>query len=58
MNKPFEIFPEYLENLKSFITSIGGLDEEEILELINLFEELSYKDIIDFKFGRKIFCQL
>lgn len=51
MDKPFELFPEYLEDLNAFI--IQNFWEKHIQDMIKgIFSKLSYNEIIDMKFNR------
>ena len=49
-DRPFEIFPDYLEEIKNFINEkISDIEHKIILNKI--FEKLSYNDIIYFKWN-------
>ena len=51
MDKPFEIFIEYLEDLKTYIDSVQlNPDEKRLLKKI--FNELSYNEIMKFKYNK------
>ena len=52
IRKPFEIFPEYLTNLFSYINKLTNLDENDKKTLKNIFLEISYNDIINMKFHK------
>ena len=52
MNSPFEIFGCYLINLNKFIDSLNNLDSDENMKLKNIFKNMSYKDIIKFKYNK------
>jgi len=47
--KPFKIFPEYLEHIEALINSLP-LSEEDKETLKDIFKNLSYNEIINFKY--------
>ena len=47
--KPFKIFPEYLEDIDALINSLD-LSKEDKEELKDIFKNLSYNEIINFKY--------
>jgi hypothetical protein len=51
MDKPFEIFPNYLNDINTFIDSLK-LDNPVKEKVKKLFSEISYENIIDFKYSR------
>lgn len=51
MNKPFEIFNDYLNDLIEFIDELD-LDQEIKIKLIEIFKNLSYNTIINFKYNK------
>lgn len=52
MNKPFEIFHNYLDELINFINDIDTLSKSEVSELHHIFRNLSYNQIINFKYNK------
>jgi len=52
IDKPFEIFPEYLDELISFINTLSNLEENDKNFLINIFNTISYSNIIEIKFHK------
>jgi hypothetical protein len=52
MNKPFEIFSDYLDNLNTFINGLDNFIENEKEKLKTIFSELSYNQIITFKYNK------
>tara|TARA_B110001450_G_scaffold152131_1_gene141948 strand:- start:2987 stop:4837 length:1851 start_codon:yes stop_codon:yes gene_type:complete len=58
MRKPFEVFPDHLKELDIFINDIQNqeekykLDKEEKSKLKDIFRELSYNEIISFKYHK------
>jgi len=50
IDKPFEIFNEYLDNLKSFIDTIDLTNDEKNL-LKNIFDNISYNDMVNFRYN-------
>ena len=51
IDRPFEIFNNYLDNLKDFINGIN-LEQEDKNILKKIFSELSYSQIINFKYNK------
>ena len=51
MDKPFEIFNDYLTELNNYINTICLSNDVKIL-LKNIFYQLSYNDIINFKYNK------
>jgi len=51
IDKPFQIFPNYLVHLNEFINKIS-LSEEDKEILKTIFKELSYSEIINFKYNK------
>jgi hypothetical protein len=52
IDKPFEIFKEYLDDLNGLIEGISSLKEEEKKLLTKIFNNLSYTEIIKFKYNK------
>ena len=58
MRAPFEVFPDHLKELDTFINNIQNqeekykLDKEEKEKLKAIFRELSYNEIISFKYHK------
>ena len=52
MDKPFEIFHNYLDKLFVYIDGIDFLDTENKQVVKNVFSELSYNKIINFKYNK------
>jgi hypothetical protein len=50
IDKPFEIFNDYLDNLINEIQKIN-LNQEDKETLINIFSNLSYEEIMNFKYN-------
>jgi hypothetical protein len=50
IEKPFDIFPEYLSNLFFFIDEILEIEDRDYLK--NIFKNISYNDIVDMKFNK------
>jgi hypothetical protein len=50
MDKPFEIFYDYLDNLINTFNNIG-LSQEDKKTLIDIFRNLSYTEIMNFKYN-------
>lgn len=57
INKPFEIFPEYLQDLITFINTLPSLKKTDKNLVIDIFKQINYQDIIDIKF-HKYFQQI
>ena len=51
MDKPFDIFGEYLTDLKVYIDTLDLQDEDKIL-LKNIFDGLTYNQIMNFKYNK------
>ena len=51
MDRPFEIFSEYLTDLNIYIDTLDLEDEEKIL-LKKIFHELTYNQIMNFKYNK------
>jgi hypothetical protein len=51
MDRPFEIFSEYLTDLKVYIDTLDLQDEDKNL-LKKIFDELSYNQIMNFKYNK------
>ena len=52
MDKPFELFQEYLTELKDFIDNKLKLNDENKNVLKNIFDNLSYNGIMNFKYNK------
>ena len=52
INKPFEIFPKYLDELFKFINNIDDLNKEDKNKLEEIFNNISYKSIIKFNYKK------
>jgi hypothetical protein len=50
IDKPFEIFKEYLDNLNILVNAID-LSQEDKDKLFDIFRKLSYTDIMNFKYN-------
>jgi hypothetical protein len=48
LEKPFDVYPEYLDNIKEFIKKRFSNEIHD--ELIQIFSKLSYNEIIDFQY--------
>lgn len=55
MNKPFTIFPEYLKNLFKELDEIDNVDKIIIQEIKDVFNNISYTDMISIKTPGKYF---
>lgn len=52
LNKPFSLFPEYLNNLNKIIDTLDSLKNEDKIRLKEIFKEINYKNIFQFnRFG-------
>jgi hypothetical protein len=51
IDRPFEIFPDYLDNLNRFVKELN-LSEEDENETKQIFRGLSYTEIINFKYHK------
>lgn len=51
MDRPFEIFSEYLTDLKLYIDTLDLQDEDKII-LKKVFDELTYNQIMNFKYNK------
>jgi hypothetical protein len=51
IDRPFEIFSEYLTDLKGYIDTLD-LDSEEKNLLKKIFDEISYNEIMNFKYNK------
>ncbi len=51
MDRPFEIFSEYLTDLKIYIDTLDLQDDEKIV-LKTIFDELTYNQIMNFKYNK------
>ena len=51
MDKPFELFPQYLIDLNNFIDTID-VNVENKHELKQIFSQLSYNETINFKYHK------
>ena len=51
MNKPFEIFREYLTDLKEYIDKLDLIYENKFL-LKKIFDKLTYNEIMNFKYNK------
>jgi hypothetical protein len=49
VNEPLKVFPEYLEDIKNFIDTLS-LDINDKNTFKNFFEEISYNDLMNFKY--------
>jgi hypothetical protein len=49
IDKPFDIFPEYLDELTEFINTTKKLEDSDKHKLNLIFKEISYNNIIDMK---------
>jgi hypothetical protein len=57
IDKPFDIFPEYLEELNEYIDKLfsdseNKFVEEDVIELKEIFINISYNNIIDIKLNK------
>jgi hypothetical protein len=50
IDKPFDIFPEYLHDLFMYLDTILEKDDSECLK--NIFKNISYNDMVDMKFNK------
>ena len=50
IDKPFEIFPEYLNDLFKFINTLSNLEQTDTTLLKDMFSDISYTNIIEMKF--------
>jgi len=48
LNNPFEVYPEYLNELKEFV--VNNYDIEIHKELMELFSKLKYNEIVNFRY--------
>lgn len=51
MDRPFEIFSEYLTDLKVYINTLDLQDEDKII-LKKIFDRLTYNEIMNFKYHK------
>lgn len=52
MNRPFEIFGDYLDDIINYIKTQPDFTIEESESLIKTYKELSYDDVINFKYSK------
>ena len=52
IDKPFDIFPNKLDNLNIFIDNISSLDEDDKKKIKNIFKKLKYNEIINFRYNK------
>jgi len=52
IDKPFEIFPEYLDELIIFIDTLSNLEDNDKNMLKTIFKDISYSNIIEMKFHK------
>ena len=52
MDRPFEIFREYLTELKEFINTCDLLQDEDKNLLKEIFDKISYNEIMNFKYNK------
>ena len=52
IEKPFDIFPEYLKELFTYIDTLVSLEDEDKTRLKEIFKNISYNDIVEMKFHK------
>ena len=52
IDKPFELYPEYLDELINFIDTLSNLEPNENKMLKEIFKVISYSNIIEMKFHK------
>jgi len=50
MEKPFDIFPDYINDINDFINKQKHISKEDKTKIIDIFKNMSYNDIVQFKY--------